>query len=800
LKHEARAQFRPKIVRLREHFEQFNVDTSELCQWLMGLRKRYVESCKARGEPADPADPAGFGALGAFLLEPSFGDVDADEAERDRWRLHVFDDVAGFRACRSVANQPLPQWLRDAVDAEAATRPSRDSKNSNCYKLFERLRTLEPQHRLVLLKAAAEWVVARYRRGVENWVRGREEWQKEKMQWEQQNPELTEEARNRFTDIFRNLRPLADGPAASTGADDTNGRTGIRKKRPRICPYERIAKNIDNCVYAGEKGHGPLCWKFEEFVKKQNNGTSRKFNHKYFAKNAEIYLTFRAKGQDPNQAKNSLYQQERKCKPWFASAWMAYLNHLNLTEQTVVDHRELPHCLRIAGKTYEKSECRWNPHTELCKQYKRAVDSLDEQTRKLESLYRDWRRDFLAGPAKPAFKYPSSRDLPMPKIFGADFYGVDFERSVLRLRLDDMPAGEWIEFGFIPWPRGYNPSRAEIKDRVTSVHVNFLGTRARVGFRFDASHKVSRFGCTQDDLDELRSRRFPRPAQDQEFLNAARKRLLETFSGAPESDLQLLAVDLGETGACAALYHGRQHKQDLPLSIVKINRLYETSPKQLKPDKKGRPADTTFDKEDPRGLRKQHVGRHLERLAAGMEKLTARRQPAVPTTVTARTDDYRGLKRHIAWMIRDWVRHNAAQVVAAAEQHHCDLIVFESFRGFTPPGYDKLDTGSERKKRWLAMFAYGRIRRKVVEKAVERGMRVVTVPYFKSSQVCSACGRAQENVGLLRKNKNQRKFICEHKGCSEELNSDANAARVLARVFWGEITLPSPEKKSSHKG
>lgn len=88
------------------------------------------------------------------------------------------------------------------------------------------------------------------------------------------------------------------------------------------------------------------------------------------------------------------------------------------------------------------------------------------------------------------------------------------------------------------------------------------------------------------------------------------------------------------------------------------------------------------------------------------------------------------------------------------------------------------------------MFAFGRVRREVVEKAVERGMRVVTAPYFTSSQVCSACGRVQENTGLLKKNKAKRQFICEH--CKAKVNSDAKAARVLARVFWGEITLPKP--------
>ena len=82
------------------------------------------------------------------------------------------------------------------------------------------------------------------------------------------------------------------------------------------------------------------------------------------------------------------------------------------------------------------------------------------------------------------------------------------------------------------------------------------------------------------------------------------------------------------------------------------------------------------------------------------------------------------------------------------------------------------------------MFAFGQIRRKSAEKAVERGMRVVTVPYLCSSQTCSTCGKKQTNTGLWTKNKNEfHKFRCEH--CKETVHSDANAARVLAAGFLG---------------
>ncbi|MCH8328083.1 MAG: tyrosine-type recombinase/integrase, partial [Candidatus Marinimicrobia bacterium] len=61
----------------------------------------------------------------------------------------------------------------------------------------------------------------------------------------------------------------------------------------------------------------------------------------------------------------------------------------------------------------------------------------------------------------------------------------------------------------------------------------------------------------------------------------------------------------------------REHRHDHPLPIVKINRLYTERPQTLEPDRHGRPQKQQFDKEDPRGLGKKHVGRHLERISEG---------------------------------------------------------------------------------------------------------------------------------------------------------------------------------------
>lgn len=763
---EEAVDFKAKIRDLKGHFEQFNVDVSELCQWIMGLRKHFGHASR----------PESFGVLGDFLLEPNLEGPEAEEANRDRWRLRVFDDVAGFRANSESAGRPIPDSLRQAMNKAAAWPPTTTTR-----ALFDRLRGYEPAHRLVLLKSAAEWIVARFQRGMANWVRNRAEWEKEKGEWEKRHPQLTEEVRERFTDVFRHLQDPAE-----------TGRPGVRRKNPRICPYERQRGNLNNCAYAGEKGHDPLCWRYADFVKDWKTRWSN-FNPKRFAEDVEKYLPLRRKGLPKHKALSEQFKKDSAGQQRFTKNWEAYLQAMRLNESTVVGQSRMPHCLKIGG-TGEKSECTWNPHTHLCKLYKAKLDPFDDETLKLELLYREWRKNYLAGPRKPSFRYPSARDLPMPKIFGEGFHEIDFDRSIVRLRLDNMAAGQWLKFGFTPWPRGYRPSRQEVKDRVTSVHVHFVGTRARAGFRFDVPHGASRFGCSQDELDELRSRKFPRPAQDQEFLDAARKRLLESFSGGPEKaerELRLLAVDLGDGGATASVFCGRQAEKDIHLPIVKINRLYERIPERLEPDGLGRPAKQEFTREDPRGVRKEHVARHLERIAQGAAAIGEHRRAGEPGPVTLGDHDFRGLKRHVAWMIRDWARLNARRIIAVAEEQKCDLIVFESLRGFLPPGYERQDVESMEKKRRMAMFNYGRIRRKVVEKAVERGMRVVTVPYFKSSQHCWKCGKAQENLGLLRKNKKERTFKCEKPGCKNELHSDANAARVLGCVFWNEIRLPT---------
>lgn len=743
---------------------------------MMGLRKRF----------GDAANPASFGTLGDFLLEPALPGVEAEEGDADNWRLRVFDHVAGFRSIDDLSGHPIPAELLDAM-TEAA-RSGHEPGNTTAERLFERLRGLQPAHRLVLLKSAAEWIVARYQRGVENWQRRHAEWEKEKDAWEQAHPDLTPALRDRFTSVFKALRD----------PEDADGPTGVRRKNPRICRYQRLADNTNNCCYAGSKGHGPLCWAFTEFLKERAEKNNR-FNKNRSIEDLKTLIAYcRTNSFRPSKVltspnignvlfKGQYARKQAGLVELLRSNWDAYLKAMNLNQETVIGHGCLPHCTTI-GECFEKSKCPWNPHTELCGEYKRRLlaEFPDEPDLvRLEGLYRDWRALYLAGPRKPSFRYPSSRDLPMPKVFGKDFYDIDFERSILHLRLEGE-AG-WLEFGFMPWPRGYRPSRREVADLVSSVHIQFVGQRVRAGFHFEAPHKPSRIGVSQDELDELRSRVFPRQAQDRDFLKAARERILQgPFAGAGSSDLRVLAVDMGMTGTQVAFFQGESFKESRPLPINKIDTLRPEFPQPAK--------DAT---PDSRGLRKEHVGRHLKTIAEGASALAEHRAAADDDAEGVLLEsDFRGLKRHIVWMARDWARLNARQIMARAIEHSCDLIVFESLRGHRVPGFDTLGQEAERKKQEQLLYAFGRVRRKVAEKAVERGMRVVTVPYFKSSQVCAGCGRAQANLGLWKKNKAKKEFKCEHEGCKHRCNSDANAARVVGGVFWGSIVLPEPDPRA----
>jgi len=749
LEGESREQFKANVLRLRRQFEQFNVDVSELCQWLMTFRpdgKHGSEATKTFWE---------------FFLEPEkfLGGV-TDENESDRQRRMVLDVTTGLAEQTSISNIAQVIGVEDAIREVIKLLLTETAR-----KLCRRLGKLGPSRRQILAKAAAEWVVARYVRCHKNWERQSAEWEKEKNEWENEHLELTESVRQEFNEIFKSL--------------------GIRIKKPRVCLWERLKNRKNNCQYAGEripsggawKNHGSLCVKYKRFKDSKMRGDISK----YFTENAKAYLELRRESRAGKEhAMNKLLQKQPKAR-WFPQVWEEYLKALEIKEETVLAAvHKLPHCVNFGAA----AECEYNNHTNECENYRKVLEGRPE-LQELEGLYRLWRSKYLSRPSKPAFQYPSRQKLPTPKIFGAGFFRVDFEKSVLELCLGDKAGEDVVRFGFRAWPKDYEPQPE--RANITSVHISFVGTRARAGFHFEVQHERSRFSVSQDEIDELRSRKYPRQAQDQKFLDEARGLLLRSFKGDGERELRLLTVDLGTGGGSAAVLKGRDLEKAEPLKVVKIERLYQTRPKQ---NKKWKDKQSAEDKKEDKkkGLSKDHVGRHLEGWASGAKNIAERRGP---DTSAIREHDMRRLSLHVRWMIRDWVRLNASQIIEAAERNKVDLIVFESMRGFTAPGYDKLD---EDKKRRLGFFAYGQIRRKVAEKAVERGMRVITVPYLKSSQYCAECGKEQEDKNTWGKNKRRSVFRCEK--CRNEANSDVNAARVLGRVFWGEIKLPEklPER------
>ena len=748
LRGESREQFKSKVLRLRRQFERFNVDVSELCQWLMSLRP----DGKQGGD-----ETKGFWE---FFLEPERFLKDEEKEESDKYRRIVFDVAAGLDGESSKADVCLS---RPVVDS--ACEVGRLPLTSTAARLFERLGALDASSRQVLLKAGAEWVVAHYLRGYQNWECQREEWEKEKTEWEREHSELMESVREEFNKIFKKLN--------------------ITEKKPRICMWERLKARRNNCQYAGEripvgrgswKSHSRLCVKYKKFKDdySRNQRDGKNFKN-YFVENAKAYIDLRRTSRGTKALAMEKLVREHRNARWFPQAWQGYLKALEIKEETVLCAGSgLPHCVEFGADR----DCDYNKHTNECKGYRKLLEGRPD-LQKLEGLYREWRREYLSGPAKPSFRYPSKRNLPMPKIFGEGFFQVDFDNSVLALRMEGEAEGNFERFGFAAWPKDYEPRPDQAN--ITSVHISFVGTRARVGFHFEVQHKQSRFGVSQDEIDELRSRKYPRRRQDQQFLDEARVRLVDSFDGDAEREMKVLAVDLGTGGGADAVFEGRSFKKAGRLQVVKIEKLYDSIPKQ---DKKSKEKKSEEEKksEKEKGLSRWHVGRHLKDWAEGASKIAKKRGTEAEKIGE---HDMRRLSLHVRWMIRDWVRLNASQIIEMAERNKVDLIVFESMRGFRVPGYDKLD---EDKKRRLAFFAHGRIRRKVAEKAVERGMRVVTVPYLKSSQFCANCAKEQEDKNKWQRNKWRGCFRCEQ--CGYQVNSDENAARVLGRVFWGEIQLP----------
>jgi len=731
---ESRMEFKNRVFTLKKYFEQYNVNVSELCQWFIPILKQAKNGDQLKDRFRE-----------VFLAPGPILEID-DEDLVDKIRTKIFKASAGFVDQSGVMDLYLPEVVTESIRGIASM-----PKTQTAQKLFDRLQKLNESHLTILLKECAEWVIAHYLRQFENYLRQREEWEKEKIDWEAEHPQLALAVREAYNIFFNSI--------------------GVKEKRPKICSWKKISDWRENCDFNGEKfagkNHGAICKKY--FAFRDDNEKARRKD--YFFENIERYRGARAKDNfSPKQAIiTRLFLSKESRDKWFPECWDNYLKALGVQEATVLANWPL-HCRKPS------QDCEFNPHTEICKNYRQFLCEHPE-LQDMEELYRrEWRAEYLHGPKKPSFQYPSSRTLPVPKIFGKDYFKVDFNNSIVGLRLDDMPEGKFLNFRFKPWPKDYHPQPHQTE--ITSLHINFIGTRARVGFRFKVPHRPSSFNLDQDELNLLRSRKYPRPKQDQDFLNEARQKLIESFQPEPNRELRLLAVDLGSGGGAIASFQGKKCLKSDRLKIVKIEKLYERRPEpdpKIKVDKK---------KIKEKGLGKEHVGRHIESWVEAAKKI-AKKRGEQNRKQELGGYDLRRLSLHIRWMIRDWARLNASQIIKKAEENDADLIVFESMRGFSAPGRDKLY--QQDKKRRMAFFAYGLVRRKVTEKAVERGMRVITVPYKHSSLVCSECGKLQSDPNL--KNKlGKRIFRCEY--CSFALDSDENAARVLAKVFWGDIVLP----------
>ena len=430
----------------------------------------------------------------------------------DRCRRLVFDYIAEPEVESKLKQYNFAQDVLNSISAVANI-----SRAALVEKLFLRITRLNTAHRQILLKAASEWVVARYWRGMGNYERQHKLWLDEKSEWEAK-PEhigLTEEIRNEFNNIFGELE--------------------IKDKKPRICDWERLKGKKDDCLYNGDKikrkSHSQLCVKYYNFCgDKKKEG---RFNDKFFLKHASTYIGLRKYNKSKKDAIEKILRNDPKAG-WFQKTWDEYLKALNINEDTIIkDYGTLPHCIKFAAD----KDCQFNKHTEKCIKYRDFLEKKPE-LQGFDKYYRKWRSEYLRGPRKPSFQYPSKRNLPMPKIFGNGYFQIEWENSILKLRLDDMPEGEYVNFGFTPWPKDYKPEPQNAD--ITSVHISFIGTRARIGFHFNVNHKESRFAVSQDEIDDLRSRAYPRHAQDQLFLDEARKRLSASFQGNPEKDLKIM--------------------------------------------------------------------------------------------------------------------------------------------------------------------------------------------------------------------------------------------------------------------
>lgn len=760
---QSKEEFRFNVRRLKQNSEQFNLDVSGICQWLMGIR---------------PGGKRGFGdevrPLWEFFLAPENvsldGDANKDKLRLDSLRVEVFEVAVKWRGADDPAVLQIPEEIISGARRIAdSPLESTDICGSS---LFERLHRMQRTHLAIILKSAADWIYSRYQRPKEKWAENRPIWERERVEWEKSHSELKEGIREKFNAILLDM--------------------GIKSKSFRICPAEKLLNLKHNCeiggkaIPSGEKfiRHHQNCYNYWNFCREMSKNDGKTgFNKKQFAENANRYLKISGRNQKLT-GDERLWELYRELKTddkkfnisfdkWkFPNYWRAYQKFmgLNVGKMRAAGGIEKLHCTSFG------SDCCFNKHTELCEKYAKHLKDLPSEIHVHDKVYRQWRKKFFRGPRKPTFTYPSAAS-PAPKIFGREYYRIDWEQSVIGIRLEGMPTGQFLEFRFKEWPRRYDIEKA--RDAVTSVSIHFVGTRAKVALRFETPQKPSRFILSQEEIEDLRSGEN-RPREDERsFPEPVRRAILESFNGDPEKDLRILTVDTGTSGGAAVgLFIGKEFKECEVLKIVKSKELLQNS-KDLKAEREVEHPDGTKEKRFyVPGLSREHHQLHLERYAGEAAKFADFRPAAKDTGgVNYTGSDLRRLRLHSGWMIRDWARLNASQIIAAAEKFEVHLILMESQRGFVAPGYDKLSESI--KKHRMAFWPYGLVRRKVTEKAVERGMRVTVMPYKGSSRTCPECG--QKN----------RSHFCKCNSCNfKPSNRDESAVRVLGKLFWGELSLP----------
>jgi hypothetical protein len=147
---EDRAAFRKNVKILRNHVEKFNVNVSEICQWLIGLR------------PSDENQDAKSGPFWEYILDPGQDAAEESEEETDRIRLKVFEVAAGLKDESELSPLSLPGTILESIRNVAS-----EQRTKTAEKLFERMEKISSSHRRLLIRSAAVWFRVKYFRKIE---------------------------------------------------------------------------------------------------------------------------------------------------------------------------------------------------------------------------------------------------------------------------------------------------------------------------------------------------------------------------------------------------------------------------------------------------------------------------------------------------------------------------------------------------------------------------------------------------------------------------------------------------------